>query len=480
MSNSATTSNAARDTARTDTAEVIDETGLKPGWLAWLASRRIRRLSREFAWIGLGQAAAVIGTLWGVRLLTGLLAPETYGQLALGMTIATLVNQVVLGPLSCGATRFFAPSQEAGSLQGCLTAVRTLAVQATGLIVLAALALCLALLFLGQSAWVGLVLAAVFFALLSGYNAILSGMQNAARQRAVVALHQGLASWGRFLLAAGMIVWLGAGSAAAMLGYALAVLVVVASQAWFFRRTVSLSGDGCHTAQADPGPWRARILSYIWPLAVWGIPGWAQLASGRWALQTFASTEDVGLYAVVYQLGYYPVTLVTGLVVQLVAPVFFQRAGDASEPTRVRHVHRLNSRLVTAALVLTGLAVLLAFGLHRAVFRWLVASEYHTVSWLLPWMVLAGGVFASGELAAVSLLSGTQTHSLLAPKVTAAAMGVLLSLFGAVRWGIPGVVAASAVASTIYLLWLLLLVRTWHHRRGKRENDDVPAIEGVA
>ena len=69
-------------------------------WLHHINSSRFRRLGHEFFWITLGQAVAVSGALVGVRVLTGLLAPEAYGQLALGMTLATLVNQIVLGPLS--------------------------------------------------------------------------------------------------------------------------------------------------------------------------------------------------------------------------------------------------------------------------------------------------------------------------------------------------------------------------------------------
>ena len=50
---------------------------------------RIRRLSKEGAWIVLGQVTAVLGSLASVRLLTELLDPAAYGELALGMTVAT-------------------------------------------------------------------------------------------------------------------------------------------------------------------------------------------------------------------------------------------------------------------------------------------------------------------------------------------------------------------------------------------------------
>ena len=84
---------------------------------------RFYRLAREGGWIALGQAMAVLGTLFGVRLLTELLDPVAYGELALGLTVATLVNQTILGPLGNGAARFYAPAVECNDLGGYLGAL---------------------------------------------------------------------------------------------------------------------------------------------------------------------------------------------------------------------------------------------------------------------------------------------------------------------------------------------------------------------
>jgi len=437
---------------------------LTTAWLYQFTSERFQRLGREFLWIASGQAAATLGSLVGMRLLTGVLSPDIYGELALGMTLATLVNQVVFGPLGVAVLRFFAPAREAQECANFLAALRRLLARATGVAVLLAVGTCLVLLLIGQFNWLWLSVAACSFALFSGYNSALDGMQNAALQRPIVAWHQALTSWSRFLAAAGMVLWLGAASAVAMLGYLLATLLVLLSQFWFFRRillpTNGLSADGT----ASPQHWETQMLAYSWPFAVWGIFTWAQIASDRWALQMFASTREVGLYAALYQLGYYPITILTGLIVQLVAPVFFQRAGNASDPSRMRQIHTLNRRLTMAALFLTGAAALLAFVLHGIVFTWLVAPEYRTISWLLPGMVLAGGLFATGQLAGISLLSGTETRSLLSLKVVTAIVGALLNIFGAAWWGIIGVVGAGVIFSTVYLLWILHLVRSQYNQ----------------
>jgi O-antigen/teichoic acid export membrane protein len=435
-----------------------------------LTSSRFRRLGREFLLITLGQAAVVLGALFGVRLLTGLLSPDVYGELALGMTVATLIGGTLFGPLGSGATRFFAPAREAVALQSYFMAVKSLMLWATGGVLLLALIVCLGLAASGHSQWLGLGLAALCFALFSGYNSVLNGMQNAARQRAVVALHQGLASWGRFLLAAGLVVWLGASSTIAMLGYAMAILVVLVSQSWFFRKTLAPGRDGFATAQPAQGQWRADMFAYAWPFATWGVLTWTQVASQRWALQLFSSTRDVGYYAVLYQLGYYPITIVTTLMVQLVSPVLFQRAGDGCDKARMAHVYALNWRLVYIAGGLTALAFLPVLWLHDRVFAVLVAPEYASVSHLLPWMLLAGGLFATGQAASLSLMSSLESKRLLAPKVVTAVLGIVVSYVGAALFGTAGVVGGGVLFGIVYLIWVLAIT-VGQHRQFVRSRD---------
>lgn len=413
---------------------------------------RFHRLSKEGLWIVLGQTAAVLGSLVGVRLLTELLAPAAYGELALGLTVAALVNQTVLGPLANGVTRFYAPAQEQGDLGGYLSAVRRLVLAATGFIFLVILLTLAALLTAGRTYWIAIAVAALVFATLSGYNAILNGIQNAARQRAIVALHQGIESWVRFLVAAGLLLWLGASSTVAMAGYAIAVVLVLGSQYLFFRKTVNESG-----AAADPKHWQRQVWKYSWPISVFGMFTWVQLASDRWALELFKTTREVGTYAALFQLGYYPMSMASTMAMQFLAPIFYQRAGDASDSQRTADVNRLSWKLTGSALGVTGAAFLLALSFHRQIFHVLVASEYAAVSHLLPWMLLAGGIFAAGQTIALNLMSQMRTHTMMAAKIVTALAGVALNFAGAYWLGTSGIVIAAVLFSILYFTWMAVL-----------------------
>ena len=437
---------------------------LKAVQFGGLASSRFLRLGREFFWVGLGQTGAALGGIVGVRLLTHALPPAAYGELALGMTVALLAQQVVFSPLSGASLRFHAPAQHANELPAYLKGVKRLSTRATALLLAVASVFSLGLWVSAYAKWLGLAVAAFVFALLSGYSQVIGGMQNAARHRVVVAWHDGLAIWLRFLIAVTVIAVLGAFSQVAMLGYALASAVVLVSQFWFFRRgIVTPAAAQPIGTSADVRSWTNKMYAYAWPFGTWGLFTWAQMASDRWALQAFSTTSAVGLYAVLYQLGYWPISMASGMIMQFVSPVLFSRAGGGSDPARIRQTRRLNMRLVLGGVMVTVLATALAFVTHAWIFSLLVAPKYHDVSSLLPWIVLAGGVFGSGQTASLLLMTNVTTKNLIAPKIGTALLGIVLSFAGAYAFGLPGVVFASLLFSCVYCAWIMHLV---HKIRG--------------
>ena len=395
----------------------------------------------------------MLGSLVGVRLLTELLDPAAYGELALGMTVATLANQIVFGPLGGGIMRFYAPAVEQGDFGSYISAVRRLVWSATAIITFMALIGVVGLLVAGRAKWITIAVTALIFASLSGYNSILSGIQNAARQRSVVALHQGFETWARFLVAAGFMLWLGATSTVAMAGYVVAVILVLASQYIFFRKIGTTGFSVANKVQ----PWRDQISKFSWPIAIFGIFTWIQLVSDRWALEHFSTTQEVGRYAVLFQLGYYPMSMASGMVMQLLAPIFYHRAGDASDSRRNANVSSLTRRLTWVTLGMTGGLFLLAISFHTQIFQLFVAKEYISVSYLLPWMLVAGGVFAAGQGIALNLMSQMKTHTMMAAKIVTALLGVILNLAGAYWYGTTGIVVAGLLFSVLFFLWMAAL-----------------------
>ena len=415
--------------------------------------QRFRHLFREGLWIVIGQVMLVVGSLLGVRLLTGLLDPNAYGELALAMTIATLVNQTVLGPLAQGVMRFYAPAVEQGNLGGYLNAVRRMTILATGAIGILTIVGLSGLALAGKYDWIGITVASLMFAIVNSYSSIISGIQTAARQRSIVAIHQGIEPLARFLFAALFIVSFGATSTVTAIGYTVGIILLLISQSIFFRKVIPQD-----TKWQDSGKTlQQQIWDYSWPFSIWGSFYWLQSSADRWALGLFATTEQIGLYAVLFQLGYYPMSMATGMAVQLITPIFYQRAGDGSDVRRNAEVHKLSWLLTKLSLGVTAASFAIASLVHTQVFQIFVTEKYRSVSPLLPWIVLSGGLFAAGQTISLNLISQMKTQKIMKAKITTSVLSVIFTFAGAYWYSTTGIVIASILASFIYLLLMILL-----------------------
>ena len=413
-----------------------------------LLIRRYFHLFKEGGWIASGQISSVLGSLVLVRVLTERLAPTEYGQLALGLTIAGLVNATVMGGVNNGIGRYYSIAAEKQDLPNYLRASSRLMVYATLAVVAIGSMLMIGLLWFGYSQWIGLVVAVLIFSLLNSYNSSLSNIQNAARQRVVVAFHGGLNAWLKIGLVLGMLLWVGRSSTSVVIGYALSSLLVTGSQFCFLHRLIPKRMTNSESSAA----WIQQIWTYSWPFMTWGIFGWAQQSSTRWALEIFSTTSDVGLFSVLSQLGYTPIQTITNFAVAFLSPILFVRAGDASSSTRRKNIRTLTGRLASAGLVTIGCAFLAAHLLHSYLFNLFVSEDYLSVSVYLPWMVLSGGIFAIAQIYAVKLQALLLTKKLIIIGIGISIVGIISSFVGTYVAGLLGAILGGLFFSITYLV----------------------------
>ena len=420
-----------------------------------LSRTQFRRIAREGSWILAVQVITVLGSLALVRVLTEHLDPTQYGQLALALTLGTLVGQVAFSGCMPGIMRYYAIAAEKGDSYEYFLAARRMMGYGTLVAICLSALLLLGLLFFGNLNILILTGMAIAFTILGSYNTTQNMIQNAARQRQIVALHGSMDSWMRVLFAACLLPWLGNSAKVVIVAYIVSLLLVLFSQALFIRRLIPKSA----THAVKPNPWTAKIWHYSRPWCFFTAFGWLQTSSDRWGLNTFTTTQDVGLYAVLLQFGYTPIGMVAGLMTTLIGPVLFQRSGDTIDPSRNHSAHKSAWQITAIALVSTFLAALFAYFFHDWIFQLFVASQYRSVSHLLHWMILAGGFFSSGQILGLKLMSDLNTQALVWPKIITSLVGVLLSFAGAYYAGLAGVVYGAVAFSVLQLLWLAWLSR---------------------
>lgn len=409
-----------------------------------------RAATVEIAWVVAGQAAAVIGSLALLRLLTTIMTPDEYGRLALGLTLAGLVGQVITGGVANGIGRFRSIAVESGDLDGFVNASRRLALGVGAVVLAGSLILAAALFLAGRPDWAAIVAWIAPFAIFAGWNQMLLSYQAAARRRPLVAVISAAEPWLRMPIALGLASWRGADAPTMIAALALASLATVLFQVGFVERVAPTGRDA-------EGAWRRRIVGFARPFTIFGIFTWLQQASDRWSLETFASTRDVAIFAVLYQVGYSPISSVSGLATAVLGPVLYQRAGDAASAERLARVRSTVRRLCAVILVLTvagtGIAVLLA----DPVFAILVGPEFRGAAGLLPWLVATGGLFAAGQVLSLGLMAEVNTSRLIRPKVVTAVVGLALNIVGALWAGVTGVAIASTIFAAMFLAWVAIL-----------------------
>lgn len=416
-------------------------------------------LLKEGGWILLGQIVSMLGSLVIVRVLTEYLEPYEYGRLILSMTIAGLINQVIMGGIGNGLNRYYAIAIEKGLLKEYLRNASKLLIYSNIVLVIVFVLLYMLGAIFKFSLDLNLLIFVLLYSVLSGFNSSLSSIQNAARQHSVVSLHSAMDSWMKIGMAILMIIIFGKNSLSVVMGYVISSFFVSMSQLLFLKRLYMRRNKV--KIIAEKVDWTRKIISYSWPFSVWGIFTWAQQASDRWALDAFTSTFEVGKYAVAFQLGYTPIGLLTSLMMSLLGPILFKYSGDALDQERNDSVRVIawKSMRVSVGVTLFGFVATLV--LKDYLFGVLVADKYRSASVYLPWIVLAGGMFSAGQILSLKLMSEMRSNVLLVAKVVTAIVGVVFNIIGAWMYGVKGVVCALIIFSFSYFLWMVAHVRGW-------------------
>lgn len=409
-----------------------------------VGQKRARRLAGEAFWVALGMGLSTLAGFVGVRLLTTVLPPGEYGRLALAMSVTMTLRYSFGAALRTSAARFFSVASQRGLRRWYARLLGRLVFVTAG-----AGAIC-SLLAFGVFTQTGFAADARLFApaLLLGALAVISsvgtGVLSGARDRRAVCLTQNLFQWGRFVLAFLAVIWLGASAEQALAGFVAAALLTPLVQLVRVRRRLRPIAD-CPGA----GP-TGEFMRYVLPLLFSGLFVWLQMFSVRWAIRYAGSLADVGSYFAYYQIGFMPILIGSGFLISFLNPIFFGHAGDGSDGHARQRVQRLNGRISLGMLATVLAAFVAAWLLKPLAAAVLVAPAYRSGVWMLPWLVLTGGLYATARQFLVSAYSGMESTAVL-PATAAGGLLALALYFGGGRLaGLPGIIGGGVCFSVLF------------------------------
>lgn len=414
---------------------------------------RFWKLRHEMKWIVTGQMIGFAGGFIGIKVLTNIMGPKGYGQLALGLTISGMFCLFVYGPVANVVARYFAVYRERGQLGSYFAVLKKSHGLLAVLMTLAALtASGIAGLLLGGE-WFLIILLSSLYGVASGINVSYISLQSAIRQRKIVALHQGADVWLRIGLSIALLMLFGNSGYYSLLGYLLGTLLVTISQGIFALKNEEIrphwSGDS--TDEAEKRKAFQEFSGFAASFMIFAVFASVSMFSDRWILQGMYGVSTVGIYSAIYQIAASPVNIFFAMVNQLVVPIVFERAGAMTKLSQAENsasLVRLTVLLSTlAGVFITAVACVFSEPLVRILTNSTFAA-YHNTLWII---VLGLILFNIAQLFTIKGLYCNQPRIYFWPKVGQSGSFLLLAYLLAKNYGVTGVAVAICGSSLLYL-----------------------------
>ena len=413
-------------------------------------SLNIKRLFKETIWIVLGQVILILGSIYLIKVLTNLLSLKEYGTLSLLLTINGFFVQSLFSSITPGATRFYSEATRRNELGSYLHSLVESTKFLSKIIVFISLAIVTILFFLKIKQFsIYIAIIAFVYSSLNGYVSIFNAVQQANRKHNVVSFNQSLDSIFKIIFSISLI-YLFAGKS-----YIVLVAFTLSSFIIFFLNLSIIKKEYNRLLfmKDELIYWKKKIWDYSWPFVMWGIFSAVQLYSDRWSLKIYTNDSEIGLYTVIYQFGFTLMTTASGVFIALLTPIIFQKIEDESSES----INKITKNILIIGLAISIMAFVFTIFTHELMFYFFIDERYAKVSYLLPWMILSGGINSVGQAYSLILMAKKKVLTLLPIKVVTSIVGIMLNIIGAKILGIKGVVIANLIFSFIFLLSLYII-----------------------
>lgn len=401
----------------------------------------------------LSLAVVVLST----KIFATILPEVSFGELSLYNVMITLPSTAFFGPISQGIIRFVPVANQENEVEKVMVVfdkyflIGTCAIGSGAIL----LAMIYAATF-GSLNWLACSLV-LLLAIATSYNALHYGLRNVEGRR-VESMALELLERCTFLILATSFLLSVINSVTSVL--VAQSIVVLGIAIYLFKqdsqkRRIRVFGNT--DSSNGMNTYEKKVLAYSWPFLVFGTVAWLQTASERWVIEIFLSTESVADFAIVNQIGFQSLSLLLGVIGFFVTPALFRRAG-ANTSSEIKESNKLNNQYLGFIMAVTGIGVLVAFIVAPAIIRILADEKYVHTSWLLPWMILAGGIFNLAQGYANRFMLNLRTDLIIFPRVASGVIGLVLNIVF-IQWiGMPGLVIAMIIT---YACYGALLILNW-------------------
>jgi O-antigen/teichoic acid export membrane protein len=414
---------------------------------SWFESNRgaVGRLAGEGGWVLAGQLGALVGSLIGIRIITSVVSPEVFGQVALVLGMISLSSDFFCSPILHGVSRFF-PNALAADRIGSFRSL-------TWRLLARRLAFAASLLFaIGVGAEVywrsqGMLVAFGFAVVLLGLNTLRSfelNLLNASRRQRPFGIWSAVDAWMRPLGVWASVMLLGATAWTVVLGHAVGAAISNLA----FRRSVLHGNAEANGRQRWSREFGREVLRFAAPLPPLALLAWMTHLSDRYVLAAASGAEAAGIYAAAYGLASGPFLAYASVVNLTLRPVLF---GAVARGDRAQERRALLLWLVAAAGgSWLGVALLTAF--REPIVHLVLAERFWGAAAIVPWIGAAYAMQAMSQSFEGLIFADRRTGVFTVLHAIGAVGGLALYLILIPRHGVMG--AAVATFCTLTLIFV--------------------------
>jgi O-antigen/teichoic acid export membrane protein len=430
-----------------------------------------RRLFGDAFWALFGQAMSACALLAGTRVLTELVTPDIYGQVALFNGFVALGVTLFSYPFICAGMRILPECLNKGERAALYGIVAGLTARATALaMVLLALAGAAYSYFFHSDAWLFL-LAGVLLVVTVRRELGIQLLIGDRKQRGA-SLWQTTDSILRPVLAIALVVWGGQKAEWVLLGYIAAS--VVSNTVWSL--VLGAKGDKKRPFIITRN-FKTDVWAYALPLIPMELVFWVNGLGDRYVIGYLMTAAEVGLYTATYTIINEAFNRSAMILLRTFQPAYFQ----AYSESRFREGYRILWLWIGCVVVLGIVGVSLLLVTKDWVATMVLAKSYHSATELMPAIAVGCALHALGTVVAQPLLAKKRTRVMLLGRICGALAAAISIPLMVKNYGLIGAAMANPIYFGVEALILAMLAKPWrsahavHDVQSEQENSGCEA-----
>ena len=440
-------------TRRGSLGSIILTTGLQRTRCMFNVLKERRRLFGDAFWALFGQVASAIALLAGTRILTELVTPNVFGEVALLNGFVALGVAVFSYPFICAGMRIVPEclnNQERADLHDVVSGLTSRATS-----------LAIALLMLGG--------ALVSYWSHSDFGLyVITGILLAVTVRRELGIqlligerkHRGASLWQtsdsilRPVLAISLVWWGGHKAEWVLLGYILASLL--SNTVWSFVLDAKADKSKLPVITRH---FKTDVWVYALPLIPMELMFWVNGLGDRYVIGYFMTAAEVGLYAATYTIINEAFNRSAMVLLRTFQPVYFQSCSLNQTEKGFRILWTWIACVF--ALGIVGLSLLLMT--KDWVASWVLATSYHSAVALMPAIAVGCALHAMGTVVAQPLLAKKRTRLFLLGRVCGVVTAAVSIPLMVKNYGLSGAAMANPIYFGVEALALAMLAKPWRN-----------------